>query len=151
MKLSEALIIRADLQKNIAQLEVRLQANAQIQEGGVLAEKPEELFAKLRKVLVEFEDLVQKINYTNTVSKDTDGKSISQLIVKRDVMDTEIKMMRQFLDKASNLIQPYTKTEIRNLSSVDVSSYRKSLDDLSKKRRELEAKIQELNWTTELV
>jgi uncharacterized coiled-coil DUF342 family protein len=101
--------------------------------------------------LVEFEDLVQKINYTNTVSKDTDGKSISQLIVKRDVMDTEIKMMRQFLDKASNLIQPYTKTEIRNLSSVDVSSYRKSLDDLSKKRRELEAKIQELNWTTELV
>ncbi len=151
MKLSEALIIRADLQKNIAQLEYRLQANAQIQENGILAEKPEELFSKLRKILTEYQDLVQKINFANTISKDESGKSLSELIVERDVADAEIKILRQFLEKASNLVQPYTKTEIRIFPSVDVPEYRKSLDNLSKKRRELEAKIQSLNWTTDLI
>jgi len=145
MKLSEALIIRGDLQKNISQIESRLQANAQIQEGGVLAEKPEELFSKLAKILTEFQELVQKINHTNLVSKDSDGKSISELITKRDVMDLEIRILRHFLDRASNLVQHYTKSEIRIFPSVDVTNYRKNLDNLSKKRRELEAKIQELN------
>jgi hypothetical protein len=151
MKLSEALIIRSDLQKNISQLQFRLQMNAQVQEGSKVAEKPEELFSKLRLALKEFEKIVIRINLTNNATKDEKGNSLSDLIVFRDVMDSEIKAMRDFLDKASNVVQPYSKLEIRILPSVDVASYRKSLDDLSKKRRELETKIQSLNWTAELV
>ncbi len=37
MKLSEALILRADIQKRIEQLRTRLQASVMVQEGGVLA------------------------------------------------------------------------------------------------------------------
>ena len=40
MKLAEALSLRADLQKRISQLEVRLKNNARIQEGEEPAEDP---------------------------------------------------------------------------------------------------------------
>ena len=42
MKLAEALILRADLQKRIDQLRVRLNNNAKVQENDEPSEKPEE-------------------------------------------------------------------------------------------------------------
>jgi hypothetical protein len=51
MTIAQALILRSDLQKNIAQLESRLLLNAQVQEGLKPNEKPEELFSKLEKYL----------------------------------------------------------------------------------------------------
>ena len=43
MKLAEALILRADCQKRIAQLKSRLLTNAKVQEGDAPAEPPQEL------------------------------------------------------------------------------------------------------------
>ena len=43
MKLAEALILRADCQKRIAQLKSRLLTNAKVQEGDKPAEAPQEL------------------------------------------------------------------------------------------------------------
>ena len=43
MKLAEALILRADCQKRIAQLKSRLLVNAKVQEGDAPAETPREL------------------------------------------------------------------------------------------------------------
>ena len=47
MKLAEALILRADLQKRIDQLRVRLNNNAKVQENDEPSEKPEELLNEL--------------------------------------------------------------------------------------------------------
>jgi len=150
MKIAEALIIRTDLQKNVSQLQARLLQNAQVQEGTEVTEKPEELLNKLRKTLAELQDMVIKINRANIESKDENGISLADLLAQRDILDIEIKTVREFLDKAAALIQPYNRLEIKVFPSVNVEDYRKSLDGLSKNRRELEIKIQNLNWISEL-
>jgi hypothetical protein len=101
--------------------------------------------------LAQYQDIVFAINRTNTLTKVENRLTLADLIVKRDILDKKLSVMRGFLDRANDLIQKYTKAEIRVFPSVDVSSYRKTIDSLSKERRELETKIQGLNWTTELV
>ena len=44
-----------------------------------------------------------------------------------------------------------TVGEIRIRSTVDVRSMQKEVDRMSKELRELDEKIQETNWTTELL
>ena len=66
MKLAEALILRADCQKRIAQLKSRLLTNAKVQEGDKPAETPQELIAELGRVSNELLDLIKRINRTNS-------------------------------------------------------------------------------------
>lgn len=44
-----------------------------------------------------------------------------------------------------------TRTEIKIVSTVPVSEIQKTADGLAKELRNVDEKIQELNWTTELV
>lgn len=62
MKLAEALSLRADLQKRISQLEVRLKNNARIQEGEEPAEDPRGLMDELNNNLNDLETLIFRIN-----------------------------------------------------------------------------------------
>ena len=50
MKLAEALLERADLQKRIAQMDGRLENNAQVQEGEKPAEDPKALLKELEEI-----------------------------------------------------------------------------------------------------
>ena len=68
MKLAEALILRADCQKRIAQLKSRLLTNAKVQEGDAPAETPQELIAELERVSAELLDLIKRINRTNSAT-----------------------------------------------------------------------------------
>ena len=68
MKLAEALILRADCQKRIAQLKSRLLVNAKVQEGDAPAETPQELIAELGRVSNELLDLIKRINRTNSAT-----------------------------------------------------------------------------------
>ena len=49
MKLAEALILRVDCQKRIAQLKSRLLTNAKVQEGDAPAKTPQDLIAELER------------------------------------------------------------------------------------------------------
>ena len=65
MKLAEALSIRADLQKKVAQLKERIKESAKVQEGDEPCDNVEELYKELDEALVQLEDLVYRINITN--------------------------------------------------------------------------------------
>lgn len=149
MKLAEALQIRADLMQRIGQLENRLSNNAKVQEGDTPSEKPAELLAELDRLLDELEALVTRINLTNceTVSG---GKTLTALISRRDALTRRLSILRGFLDNASQRVQRHMSSEIRQLSTVNVSEMQTDLDRRSKELRELNSCIQELNWTTEI-
>src|SRR5437868_15491169 len=68
MKLAEALILRADCQKRIAQLKARLLVNAKVQEGDAPAGTPQELIAELDRVSTELLSLIKRINRTNSAT-----------------------------------------------------------------------------------
>lgn len=59
--------------------------------------------------------------------------------------------MRDFLNTASDRVTRMTRTEIKIVSTVPVSEIQKTVDGLAKELRTVDEKIQELNWTTELV
>ena len=83
MKLAEALILRADLQKRLEQLRQRLILNAQVQDGEQPAEDPESLLRELDEVTGELESLIRQINLTNAQPL-SDGETLTALLARRD-------------------------------------------------------------------
>lgn len=150
MKLASALTERADLQKRIAELSTRLNNNAKVQEGEQPSEDPKELLNELNKDFSRLEELIARINKTNNETKSGDS-TLTALIAKRDCLKQRISIMRDFLNRSSEKVSRYTKTEIRILSTVSVADIQKEVDKLSKELRETDETIQGLNWTTELL
>ena len=105
---------------------------------------------ELDRLLKRLEELMARINLTNsrTVS---DGNTITEILAKRDCLKKKIELTRNFLDSASNKVSRMTRTEIKIISTVPVSEMQTKLDELSKQLRITGEKIQELNWTTELI
>lgn len=150
MKLATALSERADIQRRIAELGTRLNNNAKIQEGEKPAEEPKELLEELNRDFVRLEELIARINHTNNETT-YEGKTLTDYIAKRDCLKQKISIMRSFLDRSSEKVARYSKTEIKIMSTIEVAQIQKEVDKLSKELRETDEKIQELNWTTELI
>jgi len=150
MKIAEALILRADIQKRIAQLKTRLNNNAKVQENEEPAENPELLLTELENLILQLNDLIVKINRTNTLSK-IDGISLVELIAKKDTLSQKAGILREFIEIASQKVNLYSTTEIKVFSTVNVSELQKKLDKLSKEIRETDTKLQQANWTIDLV
>lgn len=150
MKLATALAERSDIQNRINTISVRLDNNAKVQEGDVPAEDPKALMEELDRLIVRLEDLVARINLTNSGTV-YEGKTITEFLAHRDCLKKKVRVLRDFLDTASSRVTRMTRTEIKIVSTVPVSEIQKTVDGLSKELRNVDEKIQELNWTTELV
>jgi len=151
MKLAEALQIRADLQKRLAQIPVRLRNNSTMQEGTVPAEDPETILREMDSLSRQLEQITTDINLTNSSVKDAEGETMTALISRRDALRRRVEYMRNFLNAASEVTMRRQSTDIRILPTVNVTEFRKRLDRLSKELRELEMRIQSLNWISELI
>ena len=150
MKLATALSERAEIQRKLSELSTRLDNNAKVQEGENPAENPAELLAELDACINRLEELIARINRTNNVTRAGTG-TISDLIAHRDCLRERIRIMRDFLNAASDKVSRYSKTEIRILSTVPVSELQKTVDEYARQLRETDELIQSLNWTTELI
>ena len=150
MKLADALIERADLQTRLTQLQTRLLNNAKVQEGVKPNEDPKDLLKELDEVSKQLEDYIYRINMTNAATL-VDETPLTSLLAKKDVLTKKISILRAFLNESSALIDRYSLKEIKIDSTVDVAKLQKDLDALSKELRLLDQKIQEINWTTDLI
>ena len=149
MKLAEALQERADIQKRLSQSRGRLLNNAKVQEGEKPVENPAELLQEMDGMILRLEELVLHINMTNARTADN-GETLTSLLAKRECLQKKVGLMRDFLDRASELVERSAYTEIKVHSTVSVPEKRKELDALSKDLRNLDSRIQQLNWLTEL-
>ena len=149
MKLAEALSERADVRKRISQLENRLQMNARVQEGEAPAENPERLIAEMNGLIARLEELITRINLTNAATF-SEGESMTAMLARRDCLAIQVNVLRSFLAEASSTTPRGMRSEIKVLSTVSVEEYQKKADAVSKSLRELDVRIQSLNWTTEL-
>lgn len=149
MKLAEALQERADIQKRLSQLRGRLLNNAKVQEGEKPVENPAELLQEMDGMILRLEELILHINMTNARTADN-GETLTSLLAKRECLQKKVGLMRDFLDRASELVERSAYTEIKVHSTVSVPEKRKELDALSKDLRNLDSRIQQLNWLTEL-
>lgn len=150
MKLAEALQIKKDLDIKLQNLNSRLSNNARIQEGQTSAENPKDLFLELDNIIKMIEEYVSRINLTNSTTL-VDGEELSKLLSRRDAMKKKINSYDVFINEASQIADRYSKTEILVLPSYPVNELQKKRDQLAKEYRELDLKIQEKNWTTDLI
>ena len=102
MKLAEALSIRKNLQKRIQQLGQRIQNNVKVQEGDEPKEQPEELMAELDGCLTKLQDIIWHINATNMQTKNSEGRTLTELMAQKDVLTMRISTLRSVFDMASS-------------------------------------------------
>ncbi len=151
MKLAEALVLRADKKRRIEQLKQRLIRNAKIQEGEKPAENPESLIQEMERISQELVLLIQQINRTNSASEFEKGVSLSDAIASRDILVMKNSLYRDLAQAATITHDVRTKSEIKFKSSVSVAKIQERADELARAHRELDTKIQEMNWVTELL
>lgn len=150
MKLAEALQNRNDLQIRIEELRKRLILNATYQEGVDPAENPKELVKELDDAITKLEWYISSINKTNSETI-VDESSLTSMLAKRDALKLKRSVYASFSDAASEINQRYSRSEIKLYSSISVRDLQKKLDVMAKEIRELEMRIQETNWTTDLI
>ena len=150
MKLAEALQERADLNRRIEQLRYRLNNNVLVQEGEKPTEDPAALLRELEECLSRLEWLIARINLTNCAVK-VEGKSLTELIARRDVLSLRADAYRRLVEEASQNTHRATRTEIKILSAVDVPALQRAADEASRALRLLDNTLQATNWTSDLL
>ena len=140
---------RADLQKRIAQLRERLSNNVKVQEGDQPAENPDDLFKELEGSLKQLKDLIVSINRTNQETV-WEGKTLTEMIAEKDVLSMHLGALRTTLEAANVRSDRFSRNEIKFVRTVDVNALQKKVDDLSKELRELDSKLQQANWMTDM-
>ena len=150
MKLAEALQERADLNKKIEQLKVRLSSYVLVQEGEMPAEDPFDLKKELDGVMERLAYLIEHINLTNAETM-IEGKSLTSLIARKDMLTLKISAYRDTVRAASQITYRARNSEIRISPSISIRSWQREIDMLSKELRVLDNSLQENNWKTDLI
>ena len=123
MKLAEALQERADLNRTIQQLKERLDNNVLVQEGEQPAEQPERLKQEL-------DAAIQRL-----------GAQVNP----------KVRVYKELVYSASQTAYRARNTEIKIKSAISVSDWQAQVDRMAKELRLLDNRLQESNWTTDLM
>lgn len=152
MLLAEALNLRADANKRLAQVTSRIGYVARFQEGEEQQEDALALVRQAEAIVSEIEELVKAINRTNASVELEPGLTLADAIAKRDALQRR----RGVLVAAADAARPdswgrQTRTEIRWVSTLPVTELREEADRLAQEARKLDVRLQQANWTMEVV
>ena len=150
MKLAEALLERKSLLEKVNTLRARLEENVLVQEGDQPAERPAALLAELEEAIRRLEELIQKINAANNAARIEDGLSISEAIVRRDMLKLLRQTLEHIAESASLRQHRYGRMEVKFVATISTADLRRQVDELARDWRTLDASIQAANWTNEL-
>lgn len=151
MKLAEALALRSDMQRSVASLRGRIESNARHQEGEPPAEDATALITEASATLDRLEDLIVAINLTNAATRLADGTTMTAALARRDVLRLRHGLLIAAADAgAGSGGYRQMRSELREVSTVNVPSLRRDADDVAHELRELDGRIQEANWTNDL-
>lgn len=150
MKLAEALLLRADVQKKLASLQTRAQKYTVVQEGERPAEDPNEMLRQIAAIADELRRLVFAINAANLQHTIAGGETITAALARRDSLTLHHRALVGVVESCVKPVERYGAKEIRWVTTVDVPTLQRQVDDMAKQIRELNAAIQEAGWRVEL-
>ncbi|MDO5052038.1 MAG: DIP1984 family protein [Pseudoclavibacter sp.] len=151
MKLAEALAERADVQTRLQELQQRLASTALVQEGDAAPEDPAQLLAESERLHERLERLVRAINRTNAATAFDERRTITDAIAARDAAARRHRFLNAIAEAASPSVDRYSRSEIRYVPTVSVAQLRAQADEAARSFRELDTRLQGLNWTSELL
>lgn len=154
MFLAEALIERKVLSNQINDLVMLIEDNAVIQEGDEAADV-KQMVVNLLEMHERHAKLDKEIRITNA-NTDLEGVSLMEAIAKRDSLKFKASSFsnlvgnRGFGRAMSRRVFRKSASEVRFTDLIDRNAMAEARDDYAKLSRELDAKIQAKNWSTEL-
>ncbi|HET6249219.1 MAG TPA: DIP1984 family protein [Tepidisphaeraceae bacterium] len=150
MKLAEALLLRSDLQKKLASLQVRAQRYAIVQEGEKPAEDPQVIFREIDAIAQQFERLIYAINRANLQNAIKSGITLTEALAHRDTLTLRHRILISVIEACNKPPERYGVKEIRWVTTISIPAIQQQVDGLAKEIRELNAAIQEAGWQVEL-
>jgi len=152
MKLAEALITRADLQRRIEQLRARIVAAARYQEGEEPQEDAAALVEEASAALDRLEELVVAVNLTNATVHLADGSTMTAALARRDALRARHSLLSSSADAAQGTGGGYRqmRSELRQFAALPVVELRRRADDVARQLRELDVEVQRTNWEADL-
>lgn len=151
MKLAEALLLRADLQKKLASLKQRIGENVKVQDGDEPSENPTELLIQSSQIIGELYALIGRIHRTNAVVILDNGKTMLTVLNERDELTERHRLLQSAIDNAKTEGDRYSFREIKWQKVVDISGLQKQADDISAKLRQVNVYLQSANWQVDLL
>ncbi len=151
MKLAEALLTRADMQKKLASLNSRIAENVKVQDGDEPTETPEDLLTQANQLIGELYGLISRIQQTNATAKLPSGKTMLMALVERDELTERHRLLQHAINNAKTEEDRYSYREIKWQKTVDIAGLQKQADDISVKIRKLNIEIQAINWQIDLL
>ena len=151
MKLAEALLIRSDMQKKLAQIKGRIRSNVKVQEGDTPNGDPNALMVDASQIITELSVLIERIHRTNAIAKNNDGQSMLTLLIERDTLEMRHKLLVDAIAATHTETDRYSHREIKYNVMVSVASLQKQADDIAMKLRQINIVIQSNNWQIDLV
>ena len=95
--------------------------------------------------------LIQKVNKTNCMTIFSDSKTVADILAERDRIWDKRIILSHLIENAVIKHDRYSHSEVTIISTIEVANVQKEVDKLAKEFRELDTKIQAMNWTTELI
>ncbi len=146
MKLAEGLLLRADLMKKIEHLQNRIRPVLIVSDDKKPQEDPNKILAQLRKAIQDLESIIIRINKTNNETLVEGEGSLMEALAKRD----SLKMLSEKLRNIRFAAQVNNSGEANLKTTIDIKKLQTEMDQTGRAFRELDSKIQEINWLTEL-
>ena len=151
MKLAEALNERAHISQRLQELKERIKRNSTHQEGEEPTENPIDLLKEFNQCSSRFYDLVIRINQTNNGVSLSDGMPLVEALAVRESLKMKHSFYRSLALEAIPKQSRYSHSEIKIVSAIQVTNLQGEADKFAKEYRELDGRIQQSNWTNDLV
>jgi hypothetical protein len=151
MKLAEALAERSDCQVRLEELKKRVVRSARVQEGEEPPEDTLELLVEIERVFDRLLELIRAINRTNAKTAFDKQLTISDAIAARDVLGKKRDTLAVIAEAGGTRQDRYSKSEVKFVSKVPIGQLQKQVDQLAKEFRDVDTRLQELNWKTDLI
>ena len=155
MMLGEALAERASKKKQLEQIAARAAAVARYQEGKQPAENADELLARGRALIRELQELARRINRTNSATELDPAITLTDALALRDAYAAQHKLVTAIADAGAGATgmtwAPQLRSKLPQVSAVRVADLRAEADQIADSRRNLDVRIQQAGWVTELL
>lgn len=151
MKLAEALVLRADLQKKLENLKKRLANSVRKLDDIQVIEDPAALKLEADESITVLYSLIDLIYRTNQSVILPSRQSMVTVLAKRDELVERRKLLDYIINKSLLDSGLYFNEHGKWQPAIDISAYQKQMDDIAMQIRRLNLDIQQTNWQVDLV
>ncbi len=103
------------------------------------------------RLLSELGDLIKRINRTNAATQFDQSRTLTDALADRDTLNLEHNLLAGLAQSAVVAQNRYSRSEVKYLPTVSIAEVQKRAEDVSRRIRELDTRIQEMNWQIDLL